>query len=118
MQMHFHRKLPIPQEVKKEFPVTEEMKRIKDARDDAIRAVSEVIPIANTQVKSITELDKPEVKAFIRNHAITAIKEKAKQSDPLFAEQIAAAQIANIDEVVEEAISTFIDAERQLAKCN
>ena len=77
---------------------------------DAIRAVSEVIPIANTQVKSITELDKPEVKAFIRNHAITAIKEKAKQSDPLFAEQIAAEQIANIDEVVDEAISTFIDA--------
>ena len=77
---------------------------------DAIRAVSEVIPIANTQVKSITELAKPEVKAFIRNHAITAIKEKAKQSDPLFAEQIAAEQIANIDKVVDEAISTFIDA--------
>lgn len=77
---------------------------------DAIRAVSEVIPIANTQVKSITELAKPEVKAFIRNHAITAIKEKAKHSDPLFAEQIAAEQIANIDEVVDEAISTFIDA--------
>lgn len=77
---------------------------------DAIRAVSEVIPIANTQVKSITELAKPEIKAFIRNHAITAIKEKAKQSDPLFAEQIAAEQIANIDEVVDEAINTFIDA--------
>ena len=77
---------------------------------DTIRAVSEVIPIANTQVKSITELDKPEVKVFIRNHAIAAIKEKAKQSNPLFAEQIAAEQIANIDEVVDEAISTFIDA--------
>lgn len=77
---------------------------------DAIRAVSEVIPIANTQVKSITELAKPEVKAFIRNHAITAIKEKAKQSDPLFAEQIAAEQIAHIDEVVDETINTFIDA--------
>ena len=77
---------------------------------DAIRAVSDMIPIANTQVKNISELAKPEVKAFIRNHAITAIKEKAKQSDPLFAEQIAAEQIANIDEVVDEAISTFIDA--------
>lgn len=77
---------------------------------DAIRAVSEVIPIANTQVKSITELDKPEVKAFIRNHAITAIKEKAKQTDPLFAEQIVDEQIAKIDEVVEVAIKTFIDA--------
>ena len=77
---------------------------------DAIRAVSEVIPIVNTQVKSISELKKPEVVAFIRNHAITAIKEKAKQSDPLFAEQIAAEQIANIDDVVKEAISTFVEA--------
>ena len=77
---------------------------------DAIRAVSDMIPIANTQVKNISELAKPEVKAFIRSHAIAAIKEKAKQSDPLFAEQIAAEQIANIDEVVDEAISTFIDA--------
>lgn len=39
MQMHFHRKLPIPQEVKKEFPLTETMQQIKDARDEAIRAV-------------------------------------------------------------------------------
>ena len=41
MQMHFHRKLPIPQEVKKEFPLTESMQKIKDARDEAIRAVFE-----------------------------------------------------------------------------
>ena len=39
MQMHFHRKLPIPQEVKKEFPLTERMKQVKDARDESIRAV-------------------------------------------------------------------------------
>ena len=77
---------------------------------DAIRAVSDMIPIANTQVKNISELAKPEVKAFIRSHAIAAIKENAKQSDPLFAEQIAAEQIAHIDEVVDEAINTFIDA--------
>ena len=77
---------------------------------DAIRAVSDMIPIANTQVKNISELAKPEVKAFIRSHAIAAIKEKAQQSDPLFAEQIAAEQIAHIDEVVDEAINTFIDA--------
>ena len=77
---------------------------------DAIRAVSDMIPIANTQVKNISELAKPEVKAFIRSHAIAAIKEKAKLSDPLFAEQIAAEQIAHIDEVVDEAINTFIDA--------
>jgi len=39
MQMTFHRKLPIPQEVKKEFPVTERMEQIKKQRDESIRAV-------------------------------------------------------------------------------
>ena len=39
MQMIFHRKLPIPQEVKAEFPLTERMIKVKDERDEAIRAV-------------------------------------------------------------------------------
>ena len=39
MQMTFHRKLPIPQEVKEEFPLTEHMKQVKAARDEAINAV-------------------------------------------------------------------------------
>ena len=39
MQMHFHRKLPIPKEVKAEYPVNEEMAQIKAARDESIRAV-------------------------------------------------------------------------------
>lgn len=39
MQMNFHRKLPIPQDVKKEFPVTEHMSAIKKARDESIQAV-------------------------------------------------------------------------------
>ena len=39
MQMNFHRKLPIPQEVKKEFPLTERMEAVKAARDEAIRSV-------------------------------------------------------------------------------
>lgn len=37
--MTFHRKLPIPQEVKEEFPLTEHMKQVKAARDEAINAV-------------------------------------------------------------------------------
>jgi len=41
MQMNFHRKLPIPQEVKKEFPVTEKMAQVKAERDESIRAVFE-----------------------------------------------------------------------------
>lgn len=39
MRMNFHRKLPIPKEVKKEFPLTERMEAVKAARDEAIRAV-------------------------------------------------------------------------------
>ncbi len=41
MQMNFHRKLPIPQEVKKEFPLTERMEQVKAKRDESIRAVFE-----------------------------------------------------------------------------
>ena len=39
MQMTFHRKLPIPQEVKKEFPLTKEMEEVKAERDKNIQAV-------------------------------------------------------------------------------
>ena len=39
MSMNFHRKLPIPQEVKKEFPLTERMVQIKAERDEKIKAV-------------------------------------------------------------------------------
>ena len=37
--MNFHRKLPIPQEVKKEYPLSERMVEVKAARDEEIRAV-------------------------------------------------------------------------------
>ena len=39
MQMNFYRKLPIPQDVKKDYPLTERMTEVKAARDEAIRAV-------------------------------------------------------------------------------
>ena len=39
MQMNFHRKLPIPQEVKKEYALTEKMAQVKAERDENIRAV-------------------------------------------------------------------------------
>lgn len=41
MQMNFHRKLQIPQEVKKEFPLTETMFDVKSRRDATIKAVFE-----------------------------------------------------------------------------
>ena len=41
MRMNFHRKLPIPQDVKKEYPMTPRMEQVKAARDESIRAVFE-----------------------------------------------------------------------------
>ena len=41
MSMNFHRKLPIPLDVKKEFPLTDRMEQVKAARDESIRAVFE-----------------------------------------------------------------------------
>ena len=41
MSMNFHRKLPNPQEVKREFPLSEEMLAVKENRDREIREVFE-----------------------------------------------------------------------------
>ena len=41
MRMNFHRKLPIPQEVKKEFALTDNMVQVKAERDEQIRRVFE-----------------------------------------------------------------------------
>ncbi|MBR6807276.1 MAG: 3-deoxy-7-phosphoheptulonate synthase [Clostridia bacterium] len=41
MSMNFHRKLPIPQEVKKEYPLTDRMLEVKAIRDESIREVFE-----------------------------------------------------------------------------
>lgn len=39
MRMNFHRKLPIPKEVKCEYPLTERMRKVKEERDENIKAV-------------------------------------------------------------------------------
>lgn len=39
MNMNFHRKLPIPKDVKAEYPLTERMEKVKAQRDASIRAV-------------------------------------------------------------------------------
>ena len=41
MRMNFHRKLPIPKDVKAEFPLTEQMKKVKAERDAEIKAIFE-----------------------------------------------------------------------------
>ena len=39
MHMTFHRKLPVPKDVKAEFPPTEKMMQVKAARDEEIKAI-------------------------------------------------------------------------------
>ena len=39
MPMEFIRKLPVPLELKRQFPITEEIARIKDERDDEIARI-------------------------------------------------------------------------------
>lgn len=41
MSMQFYRKLPIPKDIKEQYPISEQMAAIKQARDDEIRAVFE-----------------------------------------------------------------------------
>ena len=41
MEMEFVRKLPTPQELKEQFPVSEKIAKIKEARDEEIRNIFE-----------------------------------------------------------------------------
>ena len=41
MNMDFKRKLPIPKEIKEQYPVTAEIEKIKENRDSEIRAIFE-----------------------------------------------------------------------------
>ena len=76
---------------------------------DAIRAVFKVIPLLSSQVKSKADLAKPEAKALIRNKAIQKIRESANEVEPLFAEEIIAEQIKDIDNVIDIAVEKFIE---------
>lgn len=41
MQMNFVRKLPTPKEIKEQFPLTEEVKLLKEKRDEEIQRIFE-----------------------------------------------------------------------------
>ena len=57
MSMNFHRKLPIPQEVKKEFPLTEKMAQMQLELDEArAQLARETAAVAAIQAQ-LTEKD-------------------------------------------------------------
>lgn len=76
---------------------------------DAIRAVFQAVPLANTQVKCKADLAKPEVKEYIKRQAIRIIRESAQTTDPLFAEQVAEERIKEVDSVLDTVTETFIN---------
>ena len=52
MNMEFTRKLPIPQDIKAQYPVTEKMQQIKDERAkaiDSMLSIAEVIDLMKTR---------------------------------------------------------------------
>lgn len=70
------------------------------------KAVQEAISnIAAEGVTSFSDLQRKEVKAQIREQAVAAIKESVK--DSLFAEDDAAAQIAEVDEVINIVVEDY-----------
>ncbi len=76
---------------------------------DAIRAVFQAIPLANTQVKCKADLAKPEVKEYIKRQAIRIIRESAQTTEPLFAEHVAEERIKEVDAVLDTVTETFVN---------
>lgn len=75
---------------------------------DAQRAVWNTIPQLNRFVKSKSELNKPEILKKLRGVAIKEIEDSAKRIDPIFAEQIAAPLIKEVDTVINSVVKYFI----------
>ena len=87
---------------------TEIEKKTAQVVSDARRAVWEVIPQFNGSVKTLSDLQKPEMVKAIKEMTIRKIEASARQSDPLFASQVAEPRIQEVDNVVETVIVDFI----------
>lgn len=76
---------------------------------DARLAVWDAIPKMNTEVKSKTELAKPENIAKLKTITETIIWEKAKEANPLFAKEEAESQIREVMPVINMVVKDYID---------
>lgn len=88
---------------------TDIQKQSMQAVMDAKRAVWEVIPKLNSQVASTKELTRPEVIELIKTYTRNEIIDKAKERDPLFADDFAKPLLAEVDTVVETVVKNFIE---------
>jgi type III restriction enzyme len=65
--------------------------------------------LLNSQVKNKTELATHKAKELIKNKAIQQIRESANEIEPLFAEQIIAEQLKDIEKIIDIAVEKFIE---------
>ena len=101
-------RLDLQEEKELEKAKTEIERKNAKVVSDARRAVWEVIPQFNGSVKTLRDLQKPEMVKAIKEMTIRKIEASARQSDPLFASQIAEPRIQEVDNVVETVIVDFI----------
>ncbi len=86
---------------------TDYEKKVAERTCDVVRAVVEAIPQVAEAVSHLSDLKKPEVIKVIRETAAEEIKRKAQTSNPLFAEQEAAEQMARLDKVIKTVIVDY-----------
>lgn len=101
-------RLDLQEEKELEKAKTDIEKKNAKVVSDARRAVWEVIPQFNGSVKTLSDLQKPEMVKAIKEMTIRKIEASARQSDPLFASQVAEPRIQEVDNVVETVIVDFI----------
>lgn len=82
-------------------------RKVAERTCDAVRAVIEAIPQVANHVQHYSDLAKPEVVKQIRNNAVEAIKQRAQTTNTLFAEQEAAEEIAQLDNVIKTVIIDY-----------
>lgn len=88
---------------------TEVEKKNTKAVMDAQRAVWTVIPKMNSSVRSAKELSSPKVIDAIKVLTRNEIIKKAKETNPLFADEEAKPLLEEVDSVVEVVVKKFID---------
>lgn len=86
---------------------TEYEKKVAQQTCDSVRAVIEAIPQVAESVASFEDLKKPEIVKEIRKAAVEKIKERAKVTNPLFAEQEAEEHIKQLDKVIKSVIIDY-----------
>lgn len=86
---------------------TEYEKKVAQRTCDAVRAVVEVIPQVVDTVQHYSDLKDPKVVAAVRDKAEDYIRQRAQATNPLFAEQEATEQIAQLDKVIKSVITDY-----------